>query len=75
MRARSSVRRAHEQHREARVEHVARRHAAVQPARLGPGELLDVREERDHVVLHRRLDLVDARRIERARPSPAGSAP
>ena len=30
-----------------------------------PGELLDVREERDDVVLGRALDLVDARRVER----------
>ena len=49
-----------QQHRERGVEHVARGHAPVQPARLDPGELLDVREERDDVVLGRPLDLVDA---------------
>jgi len=37
----------------------------VKPARVDAGFLFDVREERDHVVLRRLLDLVDARDIER----------
>ena len=81
-RASEHVGRVAQQDRERRVEHVARRHPAVKPARLDARELLDVREERDDVVLRRPLDLVDARRVERdllargsPRPSRAGRAP
>ncbi len=48
------------------VEHVARGHAAVKPPRLDAGELLDVGEKGDDVVLGRALDLVDARRVDSA---------
>ena len=61
-----------QQDRERGVEHVARRHPAVEPARLDAGELLDVGEEGDDVVLGRPLDLVDARRVE-LRASSRGS--
>ena len=53
-----------QQDREARVEDVARGHAAMEPAGVVPGLLLDVREERDDIVLGRALDLFDALRIE-----------
>ena len=59
------IARANEEDREARVEHVAARHPAVKPARGSSDELLDVGEERDHVVLHRPLDRVDARGVDR----------
>ena len=51
-------------HRERGVEHVRRGHAEVQPARLGAGQLLDVGQERDHVVAGGLLDLVDPRGID-----------
>ncbi len=37
----------------------------MQPARGLTGELLHVREERDHVVTRGALDLVDGRRVQR----------
>ena len=56
-----------QQDRERGVEDVARRHAAMEPACVVADELLDVREERDHVVLGGALDLLDARRVEHER--------
>jgi hypothetical protein len=52
--------------RERGVEHVGRRHAEVEPARRLAGELLDVGQERDHVVARGRLDLEDPPGIELA---------
>ena len=53
-------------HREAGVEHVARGHALMDEARLGPDMLGEVGEEGDHVVRGLALDLVDARDLEGA---------
>ena len=58
------VRTAGELDREAGVEHVGRRHALVQEARLRPHDFGDVGQERDDVVLGRALDLVDAVGVE-----------
>ena len=55
--------------RERGVEHVGRRHPEVQPARRLARELLDVGQERDHVVPRALLVLEDARR-DRACPPP-----
>ncbi len=56
---------ADEQHREARVEDVARGHSTVEPAGRLAGELLDVGQERDHVVVGRPLDLEDRVGVDR----------
>ena len=45
--------------RERGIEHVRRRHPEVQPTRGLAGELLDMREKRDHVVPRLLLDLED----------------
>jgi hypothetical protein len=58
------VARAHEQQRKARVEDVTRSHSAVQPTRVGAGQLLHVRQECDDVVTNDALDLVDAITVE-----------
>ena len=50
--------------RERGVDHVARRHAVVDEARVGTDVLGDAGGERDHVVLHLALDLGDARDVE-----------
>jgi hypothetical protein len=50
--------------RERGIEDVTRCHPAMKPARVRSGELLDVGEKRDHVVLHRPLDLVDPGDVE-----------
>ena len=55
-----------ELHREAGVEHVARRHALVHEARLRADMLGDIGQEGDHVVPCLALDLVDARDLEGA---------
>ena len=55
---------ARELHRERGVEHVRRRHALVDEARLRPDDLGEMGEEGDDVVLGGRLDLVDARDVE-----------
>ena len=55
---------AHELHVEAGVEHVGRRHALVDEARLRPDDLGEVGEEGDDVVLDLALDLVDPRDVE-----------
>ncbi len=54
--------------RERRVEHVRRRHPEVQPARRLARQLLDVGQERDHVVARALLVLEDARRDPACRP-------
>ena len=72
--------------RQRRVEHVGRRHAQVQPARRLAGQLLDVGQERDHVVARALLVLQDARGIQlagglgaarrrRSRPAPSRRPP
>jgi len=53
------------------VHHVRRGQAVVQPAALGPDALRDVGHERDDVVLHLALDLLDAGHVE-ARPRADG---
>ena len=63
-----------ELHREAGVEHVARRHPLVHEARLRPDMLGDIGQEGDRVVMCLALDLVDARDLEGA-PSRAPRAP
>ena len=55
---------ARELHIEAGVEHVRRGHALMHEARLGPDDLGEVSQERDHVMLGLALDLVDARDVE-----------
>src|SRR3546814_7469606 len=47
-------------HREAGVEDVGAGHALMEETRLGPDMLGDVGQESDDVVLHLRLDSVDA---------------
>ena len=49
---------------QARVEHVRRRHALVDEARVRPDDLGQMREERDDVVLRLPFDLVDACDVE-----------
>ena len=61
------------------VEQVGRGHAEMQIARLGADHLLDVGQERDHVVARDRLDLLDPRGIDDrraavARPRPGTAA-
>ena len=58
-----------ELHRQAGVEHVGRRHALVDEARVRADELGEVGQERDDVVLGHSLDLVDALDVERGRPA------
>ena len=65
--ARISVGRLDELDRQRRVQHVRRRHPQVQPARRLARQLLDVGQERDHVVARALLVLEDARRIQLAR--------
>ena len=48
------------------VDHVGRGQAEVQPAGRRPDDLGDRGRERNHVVLRRLFDLVDARDVERA---------
>ena len=55
-----------ELHREAGIEHVARRHPLVHKARIGADMLGDIGQEGDHVVPCLALDLVDPRDLERA---------
>ena len=59
---------------ERRVDDVGRGQAEVQPARRGPDLLGHGGRERDHVVLRRLLDLVDARDVEAA-PGRGARAP
>jgi hypothetical protein len=52
--------------RQRRVQHVRRRHPQVQPARGLARQLLDVGQERDHVVARALLVLEDPRRVQLA---------
>ena len=53
-----------ELHVEAGVEHVGRRHALVDEARVRPDEFAEMGEEGDHVMFGHPLDLVDAVDVE-----------
>ena len=59
-------------HRQARIQHIRRRHALMHEARFRPHDLGKMGEERDDIVLHFALDGVDALDIEcrPCRPSP-----
>src|SRR6516162_6998960 len=53
-------------YREAGVEHIARRHALMDKARLGTDVLGEVGEKRDRLVMDLAFDVADARDVEGA---------